>query len=601
MMAWKQHTFRLCLLFLFIAAAGKGLMELGRIIALEAQGPLDADSAIYFTIGRTMLNGFTLYKDFFDVQPPGIYLLTAASLLVTNDERLATGFVVFIITALPILFAWFALRESRSSNWYFRVVLTLFALTLGILLTLYLEERAPTVETQLFGSFFGILFVITVIRYPDRFDWKRSVLGSLLLLGSIGMKEPFLLTNLAAALLLARNKRHFFHAFLLPLMIGGILGSLMLLRMGILIPYVTTLDTTFFSRSVSSTRLFGPIILRPFATSMLFRNLSSMYVAGPFLVYPLWFLWSRAQAFRAGANVNLRRLSATAILVLAFGSGALLMDSLYHGILMPFAERNGIALADPFLLRHTVIKSVLAVILFVPSAHWLYRRTMLRWLALSLSALALTSLAVGSSVYSGNHFTFAVPVYAAVILLFLREAAQHGKLTPAFLVGGALTLLAIFSFSPNPDHLSYLFRHKERFTYAAQKEPIERVDQLMESCGWKQYYNEALQELAMAKHSPFGPLVTRYDYLSMQHPLHIKTAENITNNTQLIVATEQYEDPDPRPIDNLVVRRLRVLIPKSFTKEPPPCAAPFVPIDGVTLWFRKDPPAEGILMPQNAC
>src|SRR3990167_5056999 len=90
----KQTLFRLCLLVLFLVAAAKGMFELGRIILLEAKGPLDADSTVYFMFGRTILNGFRLYVDFFDVQPPGIFLLTALSLFVTGDERLVTGFVV---------------------------------------------------------------------------------------------------------------------------------------------------------------------------------------------------------------------------------------------------------------------------------------------------------------------------------------------------------------------------------------------------------------------------------------------------------------------------------------------------------------------------
>src|SRR3989344_1770943 len=208
-MVSKHTLFRLCLLALFLAAAWKGMFELGRIILLEAQGPLDADSTIYFMLGRTILNGFRLYVDFFDVQPPGIFLLTALSLFVTGDERIVTGFVVFILAAIPTALAWYAYRESASRDRWMRALLTLLALTLGILITLYLEERAPTVETQLFGSFFGILFGVTMITYPEKFDWKRSLLGALFLLFSIGMKEPFLVANVAVALLLARNRRHF--------------------------------------------------------------------------------------------------------------------------------------------------------------------------------------------------------------------------------------------------------------------------------------------------------------------------------------------------------------------------------------------------------
>ena len=582
----SKHTLlRLCLYALFLAAALKGMFELGRIIWLEAQGPLDADSTIYFMLGRTILNGFRLYVDFFDVQPPGIFLLTALSLFVTGDERLVTGFVVFILAALPTAIALFAYRESHSRDWLSKAILTLLSLTLGILITLYLEERAPTVETQLFGSFFAVLFAVVMITYPEQFDWKRSLLGALFLLFSIGMKEPFLVTNIAVALLLARNKKHFAQAFLLPLGIGLLLGILILLAMGILIPYIESLATTYSFRSINTTYIFGPMIIRPLAVHMLHANLSLMYGASPLLAYLVWFLWSRSVAGRSGPGAE--RLSSVALFFAAFCSSALLMNMVYQFVLMHYVNRQEVMLVDPSFVRNAIIQTIISVIIFVPSIALLYRRKMLGWLLLSLVALALTSLAAGSSEYSGNHFAFAVPVYAALVLLFVRESARAGTWTPAFLVGSLMTLIVMFSFTVNPNHLSSL-TYRMGFTYAAQKEHIIRLDNLMDSCGLTQYYNEALQLFAMARHSPFGPLVMHYDYMPMDHPLHIQTAGNIQHNAKLIVATNDYEDPNLKPSKNLVVSILQRHIPKEFTKEVPPCAAPFVPIDGVTLWFRND-------------
>ncbi|MDO8649592.1 MAG: hypothetical protein Q7R81_07505 [Candidatus Peregrinibacteria bacterium] len=583
----KQTLFRLCLLVLFLSMALKGLFELGRIIVLEAQGPLDADSTIYFTIGRTLLNGFRLYVDFFDVQPPGMFLLTALSLLVTGDQRLVTGFVVFILAAVPTVIALFAYRESRSGDRLSRALLTLLALTLGILITLYLEERAPTVETQLFGSFFGVLFALVMITYPERFDWKRSLLGALLLLCSILMKEPFLVTNFAVALLLTRNVRHFLHGFLLPLGIGGVVGILLLAWMGILLPYIQSLGTTFALRTENSTLVFGPMIIRPLALHMLHSNLSWLYPASPLLAYLIWYLWSRSIAYRAAAEQRALRLISVIVLLVAFCSGAVFLNTIHQIILVWYMNRNEVMLVDPHLLRNAIIEMVVALILLVPSGLWLHRRRMLRWLVLSLIALGFTSLGVGSSSFSGNHFAFAVPVYAALVLLFLRESARMGTWTPAFLVGSAMTMLVMFPFTPNPSHLASL-EHRMGFTYAAQRERITRLDGLMDSCGLEQYYNEAIQEFAMAKHSPYGPLVLRYDYMPLKHPLHLQTAENIVRDAKLIVATEDYEDPQPTPENDLVVTVLHQFIPKNFTKDPPPCAVPFFPIEGVTLWFRKD-------------
>src|SRR3989344_6931256 len=92
----------------------------------------------------------------------------------------------------------------------------------------------------------------------------------------------------------------------------------------------------------------------------------------------------------------------------------------------------------------------------------------------------------------------------------------------------------------------------------------------------------------MAKHSPLGPLLLNYDYMPMDHPLHIKTAENILYTAPLIVAAQDYDDPDFHPKNNIVLMLLQQNIHSMFTKEVPACAAAFVPIEGVTLWFRKD-------------
>ena len=584
---WQQKLVRLCLLVLLFLAASKGLFELGRIILLESQGPLDADSTIYFTIGRGILNGYKLYtSDFFDVQPPGIFLLTAASLLVTGDQRLATWLAVASLVALPVALSIVAFRKSRPSEPIFRAILTLFALTLGILITLYLEERVPTIETQLFGGVLGALFALVMIGYPDRFDGKRSMLAGVLLLGSIGIKEPFLLTNLAAALLLARHRKHFLHAFLLPLGIAGLLGIVILFGMGILVPYIKSFSVTLTYRGGSLADQFGPIAIRPLAVRMLHKNMTLLYAHSPLFAYVLWFLWSRCPAYHGQKNSAVR-LSATIYLFLGFAAGALLMNTAYQLLFARYIALEGLKILDPFFIRHTLETFVLAIVLLPPTLFWIYRRHMVPRFALSLIALGLTSLSVGSSMYSGNHFGFAIPVYAALALLFVQESAHHKKITPSFLMGSILTIFAMGMFTANPKHIAYL-QNRMGFTYAAQKERIERLDALMDRCVLERYYNEAMAELAMARHSPFGPMVMQFDSLPKDHPLHQKTVDNVLEHARLVVAAEDYENPDPSPTKNLMISKLREHIPKEFTKEPPPCATPFEPIEGFTVWFRRD-------------
>lgn len=587
----RKYTPYILLLILALAAA-KGSFLLGRIIFLEAQGPLDADSANYFIIGRTILNGFSLYRDHFDVQPPGIFLLTALSLLVTGGERLTTILIVLVLSALPLTFAIFAWRKARDADRLFRCALALLALTTGIFLALYLEARAPTVETQIFGGFLGTMFAFAMLRHPDRFDWIWTPVCAALLLGSIGFKEPFLLSNIAVALLVARNRKHFLWGFIVPLFIGGIAGGAILFFLGILIPYVESLYTTFLYRSAFSTAKFGPVSYRLLSFYILFQNVTTAYAAAPLLGYLLLFFWSRAPAYRVSES-EVGRVSTAIVLFVGVGCGAVVLTTIHRLLLYRYAAIHHGSIADGLPPVSTTL--FLFGSLFLASLPFLFHRSLLRSVVLTFVALGFTALAVGSSVYSGNHFAFAIPVYAAVALLFIRECTITGKTTPVFLCAVALTVATAALHQTNSSHMLYL-KNRMGYTRDGQREQTDHLDALLDACNVRQFHNEALPEFAMARHSPFGPLIMPYEYMGNDHPLAIETSKQITENARVIVATRDYATAPPAPESDPVVRTLRRLIPEEFTTNVPSCAAPFVPIDGVTLWFRRDA-FEGIPIP----
>ncbi|HLD71388.1 MAG TPA: hypothetical protein VI873_02120 [Candidatus Peribacteraceae bacterium] len=572
------------LLALLVLAAGKGAFALGQSILLNARGPLDADSANYFIIGRTILNGFSLYRDHFDVQPPGIFLLAALSLVLTGGEKLTTILIIFMLSALPITFAALAWHRARKADTVFRCTLALLAFVIGVLLVLYLEERAPTVETQLFGGFLSVMFALAMLHHPNRFHWFWTPACSLLLLGSIILKEPFLLSNAAVALLIARDRTHFLLGFIVPLVIGCIAGVLLLLLLGMLVPYVDSLHTTFIYRSAVSTTRFGPVSYRILSYYILFQNVTNVYVAAPLLGYLLLFFWSRAPAYRA-VYEGAERIVMTITLFAAVACGAGILTTIHRMLLHQYAAAHHVPLQDGLL--PVPITLFLLSLPFLASLPLLYRRCLLRSVLLTLVALGLTALAVGSSVYSGNHFAFAVPAYAAVAILFIHESAVLGRATPAFLVGVILTLVTVTVYQPNPSHLLYL-KNRQGYTREAQRERTDRLDALLDACNVRQFHNEALPEFAMARHSPFGPLILPYEYMGQDHPLSVQTAEQINQHANVVVATRDYARPSYTKDHDRVVETLRRLLPVSFTTDAPPCAAPFAPIDGVTLWFRKD-------------
>src|SRR2546422_741744 len=60
------------------------IWELIRRVQLELLGAVQPDAYLYFTVGRGILNGLLPYKDLFETKPPGMFLLSALSLWITN-------------------------------------------------------------------------------------------------------------------------------------------------------------------------------------------------------------------------------------------------------------------------------------------------------------------------------------------------------------------------------------------------------------------------------------------------------------------------------------------------------------------------------------
>src|ERR1051325_2186251 len=253
------------LLGLACLAALKVSFELGRVLTYHVRGAVENDTLIYFTVGRGMLNGLQPYRDLFESKPPGMFLLAALSLLLTQGPLLATVADVLALLLPPALLAVFSWRGGSQLPLVRRSAFSVVAFIMGVLVMLYVEERAGPVQTEVFGAFFAILYVLN-IAWTGRPTRRSTFINGVLLLAAIGMKEPFLLTAFAGALLLSRDMKHFLQVFVFPLPIAAGLGVLGLLLIGVLPAYIDVYLPTMFARRITSNPV-EPFLIRGFSAA----------------------------------------------------------------------------------------------------------------------------------------------------------------------------------------------------------------------------------------------------------------------------------------------------------------------------------------------
>lgn len=234
----SEILWRILLLLIGIAAV-RVTLDLGMRAWFELQCPEQWDASVYWAMGRGILNGLTPYKDLFDNKPPGIYLIAALSLLLSGGRTLGCFLQasVFVgITLIPTLYV--GLRLLRHKRTVPAVVLLLSTYVFFGFLAQFTATRSGEFQTESFGAFFGILYAI-VIAHKESFTLRHTLVASLFLLCSIGIKEPFILPLAAVALLFAATPSMFTRAFIIPITIAAIVGSSFMLVVGWLGPYIS--------------------------------------------------------------------------------------------------------------------------------------------------------------------------------------------------------------------------------------------------------------------------------------------------------------------------------------------------------------------------
>lgn len=569
---------------LLIAAILKGTWDLGRLAWFYlVHHPINWDTLVYLTIGRGILNGLKPYTGLYEMKPPGIFLISALSLAITGDETFGLWLQVMLQCLIPLLFAWAAWKMFASAGSNERIFAVAAAVAFGLAVSLYAESRSLAFQSEGFGFFFALVFVIA-IALPGGMTRMRTAAAAIGILGSVGMKEPFLLSGLAAALVLQDGsepaQRHLWKKFLLPLLIAAGAGLALMMFLGYLKGYVTVhLPFVFNTRLTDGL----PIPLRGFSIGHVLMDLFipplSLFglLVGFFFVVALW-------SDRLSPSKNRR-------LLLCF-AGSILLSTLLWFVLedadivprleWPNVNVPRLAVRALLSLDGTSVTWAIGLAVFVAlllgETVFLAPREGLRKLLLLLLSLYLVSLAVAAGGFFGSHMLFALPLYCALFFVFLRRLKNHPD--PRFLRAAfSLLMLATVAISFHNNHDAFL---QQSVVYNSRYNARlgNTFDALLDACGIEKYFvvGDGAFLTGHSRHSPMGPLAFHLPFMPDDDPMLMNYYAKGLKTAALAVVMENGRNRDV----------VESMLPKyEFSPDPPSCARPLALPENYLLFFHE--------------
>ncbi len=214
-------------LALVVFGYGVGLVSMR--VYYEALGPYNVDTPLYWTVGRGMLNGLVPYRDLYETKPPGIFMLSAFSYLLTKGFGLThiTQILSLVFVALsPLAFVRPLLRGSAQVLRSMPVFFALWALVL--LIVAYVADRGDSVQVEPHGLV-GVVLYLILLGKPGRWAFFGRALGAAI---GIGMKEPFFLLIPAVYMVITPSARRKWQDLFGPLLVAAAAGTVVLLVFG---------------------------------------------------------------------------------------------------------------------------------------------------------------------------------------------------------------------------------------------------------------------------------------------------------------------------------------------------------------------------------
>lgn len=562
MMSWM-------LLFIMGMGAVRGFYELSQVAVEYMHSMMGDDAMLYLLVGRGLLNGLVPYIDLYESKPPGMFMFSALSLMTTGDQRLMTTVHIVGLYGAPLTMAYAAWRYLvEKGERIFRIVIPTAMFCIGALLVLYLETRASGLQTEFFGALWGTIYVMLFFLQRKYSSWSSILWKVPPLFLAVFFKEPFLLITGVAALLLSRSFRQFWWGYVVPMGFAGALEVALLGMMGWLGPYVRIhLPIMLWERPDIVT---VPPMIQAIDANPLWLNLTAFFPSLPLLGWLVGILWILTPFFRSSST----RPWDGALFAATGTMGFLFLSRLMVLVAYAWLSSQHFILTDRALLSHAVMQGavlgpVVAALLVV---QW-RRGGMLTGTVCSFLALYIVSYTILVSGVSGRHFSAVGPVYVALALLFLEYWATSPR-RPLAIAISSLFAISLMFYRQDPVHVQFWVNNQKNGMVSSEKRAaFSAFDDLLDACHINRFIGPFKASI-FGRHALWGPLPTpqNFSYLPPDHPLLLETQENSEKRNQVILREESVQDQT---------------IPNGFTTDAPPCAAPYIPIQGHTVLFRK--------------
>jgi hypothetical protein len=251
------------------------LLFFGRIIYYESV-TYDWDAYLFWTVGKGILNGLTPYQDLFETKPPGVFFLSALSFGLTGTPILmhilnSLSILAIGITPLAFLILSKKVRLSEILVDAWTALISLFVLLFSIVLASYASFRGGNLYTESFAILFvcGYILLWARVNEEQPISWLRASAAGVLILATVGTREPFILVIIAVALFFAKSSEHIWKLLLFPMGLATILGLALLWVSGIIgpffkiyIPYMLNQRLYIESQTPIFLRGLEPIVLQ---------------------------------------------------------------------------------------------------------------------------------------------------------------------------------------------------------------------------------------------------------------------------------------------------------------------------------------------------
>jgi hypothetical protein len=265
-------------------ALGMTLYYMGALVIAEQI--FNGVCAIFWAMGRAMLNGLMLYEDILETKPPLIFAMSAISMQLFGNQAVGYIYHTILLFAVPAVAAWYAVRRLNRHH-ATSIALVIFSLLLGTLMVRYLSRHPTAWAIEFFGLATSCLFLL-VFAESEEVSWKRSALLTLLLALSVGMKESFILVILSGVVFLARSKQQWIRGFILPTVFTAIIGVVALLAFGALKAYFSVYLPQMLGYYVQ--RFTIPFLLRGLVFDKVLENVGQFSLLFAVLTLAAFFM-----------------------------------------------------------------------------------------------------------------------------------------------------------------------------------------------------------------------------------------------------------------------------------------------------------------------